>query len=447
MNPILHAGLSLAAGIATSIPAAARPTPTYRLQAADTDVTVSGVVFDSTEAAPLVGARVVLWGTSHQAFTDSAGAFTLPHVPPGAYTATFFHPRLGELGVSAPAHALRVESKAIVLELAVPSLFTLETAQCTGEPGVATAGRVYDRDSQLSLAGVPITFRWTDAAGGAHAASASSGAGGWYQVCGLPTATPVAVDATFLDHRSPRSEIEAPAGSAVRLDLPLATRTPSRVSASVRQAETGRPVEGAVVTLGLSGEGRVALSDQGGRAVFDGVPPGRYTFQVEHLVYGKRRGRVDVPDGSRVSLAVDVTPRPIPLPPLDVSVERIAPSPVAVKMGGIQIGPEQIRKVLPRSTTLSDVLNAQHVSGLVVRRDTGDGLPCVEFVQGTVALLPKVCQPVMVLVDGARVSNPQSVFLMSATVIERMQLFRPVDAGDLFGLGASRGVLVVTTRH
>ena len=47
---------------------------------------VSGAVTDSAKGTAIVGAQVDLQGTLHQARTDSAGAFRLDSVPPGAYT-------------------------------------------------------------------------------------------------------------------------------------------------------------------------------------------------------------------------------------------------------------------------------------------------------------------------------------------------------------------------
>jgi hypothetical protein len=58
---------------------------------------VAGTVFDSTRAAPLAGARVVLAGTGHSALTDAAGSFTIPGVPAGTYRVEFAHPRADTL--------------------------------------------------------------------------------------------------------------------------------------------------------------------------------------------------------------------------------------------------------------------------------------------------------------------------------------------------------------
>ena len=63
---------------------------------------LAGLVFDSTAMTPLVGARVAVMGTSAIGTTDENGRFLLRDVPVGEYWVSFFHPRLQELGVSAP---------------------------------------------------------------------------------------------------------------------------------------------------------------------------------------------------------------------------------------------------------------------------------------------------------------------------------------------------------
>ncbi len=58
---------------------------------------VAGTVFDSTRAAPLAGARVVLAGTPYAAVTDAAGTFQMQGVPAGSYRVEFSHPRADTL--------------------------------------------------------------------------------------------------------------------------------------------------------------------------------------------------------------------------------------------------------------------------------------------------------------------------------------------------------------
>ena len=75
-----------------------------------TVASLAGLVFDSTTMAPLVGARVAVMGTSAVSTTDEGGRFLLSEVPAGAYWVSFFHPRLQELGVSAPPKQVELSS-------------------------------------------------------------------------------------------------------------------------------------------------------------------------------------------------------------------------------------------------------------------------------------------------------------------------------------------------
>jgi hypothetical protein len=89
---------------------------------------VAGVVFDSTRAAPLPGATVVLVGTPYTARTDSAGAFRMAGVPAGRYEVAFTHPRADSVGRRAAAVPVQVgasgESR---VSLAVPAIARIVT--------------------------------------------------------------------------------------------------------------------------------------------------------------------------------------------------------------------------------------------------------------------------------------------------------------------------------
>jgi len=66
---------------------------------------VSGMVWDTATASPLVGAEIYLDGEEPADVTDSFGTFLLRGVPPGPQTMTILHPDLGGMG----ANPLRLE--------------------------------------------------------------------------------------------------------------------------------------------------------------------------------------------------------------------------------------------------------------------------------------------------------------------------------------------------
>jgi hypothetical protein len=95
------------------------------------DGVLSGVVWDSTQAAPLAKAIVYIEGTNFSGVTDSLGRFTFAHGLTGPHTVRFFHTKLGSLGLTAPPGAVVRLDVAVRTDvtLAVPSLLTLRAAQ------------------------------------------------------------------------------------------------------------------------------------------------------------------------------------------------------------------------------------------------------------------------------------------------------------------------------
>ena len=432
--------LALAAMSAAAPAAPAQVRPPATAPAAD----VRGVVMDSTAGGPLGGARVVLWGTGHEDTSDAEGRFRIRDVPPGRYDVVFFHPRLTELGVASGALPVRLDGADVQVDLGVPSHFTLLTVACAGAGGVTAAGRVTDQGSELPLGDVPVSLRWSGAGEAPGERTVRSDATGWYHACGLPAERTVAVEAAFLDRRAPRREVRAPQGAAVRLDLPLARLRPSRVTATVHRAgPEGDPLADAVVSLGVSGGSKRAVTDGNGRVTFDEVLPGLYTLRAEHLAHEPRVDSLHVPSGMVVTVRLEMAPEPIPLPPLRVSVEGFEET--LSLMGGIEVTSAEIEAVRARSRDLGDLLHNQHIPGVIVKRGF-QGDVCIEFLTGQVRMFKRTCEPVMVILDGVRLSVPGDVFSMSPDVVERLRLFRPVDAGTLFGMGSGSGVLVVTTK-
>ena len=55
-------------------------------------------------------------------------------------------------------------------------------------------------------------------------------------------------------------------------------------------------------------------------------------------------------------------------------------------------------------------------------------------------------ESVMVYIDNARVADPVTALDMPSDAIDRMVVFRPVEAGALFGTGAAHGVIMIYTK-
>lgn len=349
---------------------------------------VEGVVFDSTRGAPLAGATVFLWRTERRAVTDADGAFLMEDVPEGTHTLVFLHARLDGLGISPGSREVVVRpGERARVGLAVPSLHTVLAAQCA---------------------------------------------------------------------------FEAPAEGAVPGGVPVVGR--------VTNAATGVPYPGARVRLSWSAEGGVeagALSlftDAAGWFRACAVPTG-VTLQTVATFLGRssvprvlvleaeRAGRLDLAlggddpaseAGAPPSGAAAVPDEPIPLEPLEVIVEGRSMTERA--MGGLLVGRAEVEQVKDRATDAADVLREQHVGGLIVRRDARGA--CVGFSTGQVRMSGRSgCVPVVVFINGARTADSYQAFTIPAESIDHMVLYRPVEAGNLFGPGSANGVLEIFTRH
>lgn len=413
--------------------------------------TVVGTVFDSTRSVPLRNAKVVLWNTRHQTTTDDAGHFRLQDVPEGDYSVVFFHNRLARLGVSTGAYPVTVRSdEDAEVRLTTPSMFTIHTSHCAMErptagarPGSA-AGRVEDSRTGVALPRAQVTLTWRDPGSGrVRERTAQADEEGWYRFCRIPREGRVGATAHFLDRSATRKEFSLAGSSAARVDFRLVgPLKPSDVTGTIRDAEDQNPVRDAEVSL-LGTEYRTITNEQG-HFRFSGVPPGTYSVEVSHLAYGERTETVDVGNGLEVDLDVDVAMKPIDLDPIEVTAEsRASADPLA--MGGHVITRSEIDEVRHRSRDVADLLRSQNVRGLMVRRQ--GNLLCVGFMPGQVRMFKSNdCYPAVVFIDGVRASDPQVAMNLQSEAIERVILYRPVEAGTLFGLGSAAGVIKIFTR-
>lgn len=405
---------------------------------------VVGTVVDSTTFTPLSGARVFLWETSHQGISDDQGRFSVDSVPPGRYSVVFFHERLGQLGISAGPAQVRVEAgRTVGVELAIPSAHTLHAAWCAAEPGDGgvVVGRVTDGVSDTPLPSVRVRFAWQGVEGEPEGTAETRTDGdGWYRVCDLPRGVRVAVTATFLDRVAPRRQI-TPAGTPVHLDIPVSRLEMTELSGQLVDAETGEGIGDA--TAALAGTGFQAVTGGDGRFRFNQLLPGEYTLRVDHLAYGSRQDPLEVTAGGEVRVRVALSQRAIELPPLTVTVEAERLQDRA--MGGTVISSQELDRVRSRSRDALDLIQNQAIAGLVTRRQGGS--LCVGFLPGQSRMFRTGCVPAVLFIDNVRVADPRQAMDLPAEVVDRIVLYRPIEAGNLFGLGGGNGVVMIFTKH
>lgn len=126
-----------------------------------------GLAVDSTTGQPLEGAAIYIVESDASAVTDSLGRFALGPIGVGLYRISFFHDRLGELGVSAaPMFLVDLTDGGLVrADLYVPRGEELETLQQQDLPEVepimleaieVVAERQLDRREQRERSGATI---------------------------------------------------------------------------------------------------------------------------------------------------------------------------------------------------------------------------------------------------------------------------------------------------
>ena len=91
-----------------------------------------------------------------------------------------------------------------------------------------------------------------------------------------------------------------------------------RVLGQIVEQEKGTPLEGAEVRL--RGLDLIRISDERGRFLFEVVPPGPRVLEVSHLSYRVRTDSIFVPPEETLEVQVSLSPDPIPLDPILVSI-------------------------------------------------------------------------------------------------------------------------------
>jgi hypothetical protein len=410
---------------------------------------VRGEVYDSTAHEPLANAAVFLWNTPHRAVTDSAGRFLMTDIPGGEYSILFFHTRLGEMGISPGPQTLTIRpGDTVEVALATPSIFTSVVSTCLyadRTPGTgAVAGWVGDGESGMGLPGAEVSLSWTLPTGGPpQRLYLDADAGGWYHTCEAPAEIPITASARFLDRQGLRREVTVPEGGSTEVGFLLWRLGPSAVGGRIVDASTDHPVEGAEVWL----RGTSFRSVTGSRGEFrlGSVPPGTYMLFARHLAYGTKQDTLEVPSEQTLRVDMRVDTRAIEMEPLTVTVES---RPLTQRaMGGLVIDRADIEEVRTRVRDAVDILQAQHLPGIIVRRRS-DGSTCVGYMPGQVRMMfNSGCVPMVVFINDVRATNADMALQLPPDAIDRIVLYRPVEAGNLYGLGSGNGILAIYTRN
>ena len=250
--------------------AAHRPTPAQAPAQAATPAVdtvhhfsgVVGVAIDSLHGspAPLIGATVVVTGTSRRGTTDSTGRFRIDSVPPGTYALGLMHPDLDSIGLAVATQGIAMAAgRYTVVRLSTPSPRTAVELLCPKEKMTmgpsAVIGRVLNADTEEPDSNVRIIVYWTaldvSTSLGVHRSTkvreARTDGGGLYRVCGVPS--------------NMTGQLRASRGGITTADVPVAPQGDYLV---VNVLYLGTPDTGVVASASPAGAAAAGAAAAGG---------------------------------------------------------------------------------------------------------------------------------------------------------------------------------------
>ncbi|MDP2480918.1 MAG: carboxypeptidase regulatory-like domain-containing protein [Candidatus Palauibacterales bacterium] len=228
---------------------------------------IGGTVLDSAGGTPVPGATVRIGGTELVTRTDVRGRFLFPSVTPGRYRV-----------VADDIGADTADAEATV-EVAPDGVQVVELAGAT-DAGAADAG---------SRSGAPAAARSPASSQAAEALARR-----------LRAASGVSV----------RDSAGAPASSS----------SGGTLIGTVRAADSGKPLEGAV--LQVAGTDRTATSSASGHFRLDGLPGGAVRVTARYLGYASDTARLSLRRSALTVADFRLATQAIPLRELSVQVER-----------------------------------------------------------------------------------------------------------------------------
>ncbi len=418
---------------------------------------LAGLVFDSTAMTPLVGARVAVMGTSALGTTDESGRFLLRDVPEGQYWVSFFHPRLQELGVSAPPRQVNlsggVTANAI---LAVPSEETLLAGWCMAEqpaPGsAAIAGFVTDSITGVPMPRAIVTAEPISRIPGLRAVEVRTDDSGYFRLCSVRGDMDIKLQAEFGASAGRTVELYMPAGTARLQDLMLMMSAEGTLSGYVRDYVTDDAVSGAVVSV--AGTNSSTLTDITGRFILDDLPPGRHLVTTDHLTFAERTDSVTIFSEETVDIEVRMATEALEVEGLVVTARtRFGRTSLAgdAKRSDF-LTREEIEVLLPRVAATEDLLRNMNTPGLRIRnvyqvdQITGVTVPalCIEVSRRSGG---EGCTPAAVTLNDVLIPFPEQFLQdLDPNIIDRIEILSPIDAQFQYGSAAGNGAVAIYTR-
>ncbi len=418
-----------------------------------------GVAWDSLAGVPLVGAIVQLAPEStpgapaRTAVADSAGRWQLDSVPQGTYLGGYFHPALDALEIEPPTFRVIVQGDSVTrLDLGIPGPERMLALLCGPTSGRDSTGGIVgvlrDADSDDPIAGATLSIGWREVViekgsirNVQRRVPVAARGGGLYLACGVPTDTPVELDAAAPGRSSGLVEVQLPLHRLVRRDIllgdsataTLAERRSEAAVADTSEASVGVRVPGGARLAGtvvgpdgkplaraqvsVAGIGRTATTGAAGTFALDSLPSGTFGLDVRALGFAPVRVAVDLARRRPATVAVALRERATALSSVVVRGKRSPASRFLEEFaerrrraaGGTFLGPAELERRAP--LYVSDALRAAPGIRVAPGRRFG------QVVRGRAGCVPTVYLDGTPVVEGAN-DLDQIVTPMSVMAIE-----------------------------
>lgn len=217
------------------------------------------------------------------------------------------------------------------------------------------------------------------------------------------------------------------------------------VHGSVIDSATGAGLPG--VNVQIVGESGSTITNQAGYFLIEGVEPGTRTLTIRLLGYTSTTEQVQITENGRALVRVSLRPAATALNEV-VTTATGSQRRVEIPNDIAKIDAEKIMARAP-VRSLTDLLEAAQVPGVLVQRSSGDpGAPSRIRIRGIGSISEK--NDPVIIIDGvwvdASAEKPSRIDDIDPSTIETMEIVRGASAATLYGQDAANGVIVITTK-
>jgi hypothetical protein len=241
---------------------------------------IIGTVMDSVHSRPLIGAAILVDGSTLQATTDSNGRFRIDAVPAGSQRVTVHHPMLDSLELGLGSVAFNVPANAAIrIVLATPSPATVLARMCDEGASTLVLGRVSRGESSEPVYGAGVRASWNDPAQQVQMSLGVTDRTGRYHLC-VPSDLAILLHAQSITEAAGYVPVATGARALAFSDMRLPTiGDTANVTLSGRVVtEKGVAVRGA--SIAFLGRPATTTSGDDGQFHLKGLPAGTQVIVV-----------------------------------------------------------------------------------------------------------------------------------------------------------------------